>query len=285
MRFVATLLMWLVTTILVALAVPAAWSQQHLVDDDGYAALAQSAAQDPSLQSAMAAELAAQIQRLGGSNANERLIHAAAATYTASSAFPGQFAQANRYAHRWIFTDSIQSNVDSQGRWVVDIAPMLADSSFKQTLSEFNIKVPESLPIPLTDKASAVRPGSLRAVATWGPWASVGITVIAGLAAVVTLFVARKRGKVFAALGVSGLIIGAAGWAGIEVGRRYVDTALNNTSGNIRQIAQSMVGAAEASMHQWLNIILVAGGGMVLVGVLASLVAGLFKRKPAPPDG
>lgn len=283
MRFVATLLMWLVTTILVALAVPAAWAQQHLIDGDGYAALAGKAAEDPGLQSAMADELARQIMRLGGANVNERLIKAAAATYTASPAFPGQFAQVNQYAHRWLFTDSIQSNVDSQGRWVVDIAPMLSDPSFKQTLGEFDIKVPASLPIPLAEQASsAVRPGSLRSVAAWGPWVSVGITVIAGLAAVVTLFIARRRGKVLAALGVSGLILGAAGWAGIELGRRYVDAALDNTPNNIRQIAQSMISAVEGSMHQWLNITLIVGGGLVVVGVLASLIAGLFKRKPAP---
>ena len=54
MRFVATLLMWLVTTVLLALALPAAWVQQHLVDGDGYAALAQKAAADPGLQAATA---------------------------------------------------------------------------------------------------------------------------------------------------------------------------------------------------------------------------------------
>ena len=30
------------------------------------------------------------------------------AAYTASPVFPGQFAQANRIAHRWMFTDSVQ---------------------------------------------------------------------------------------------------------------------------------------------------------------------------------
>ena len=63
MRFVATLLMWLVTTILLAVALPAAWAQQHLVDSDGYAALAQQAASNPALQSAMAAELSTQVVR------------------------------------------------------------------------------------------------------------------------------------------------------------------------------------------------------------------------------
>lgn len=38
MRFVTALLLWLVTTVLLAAALPAAWAQKNLVDQDGYAA-------------------------------------------------------------------------------------------------------------------------------------------------------------------------------------------------------------------------------------------------------
>ena len=92
-----------------------------------------------------------------------------------------------------------------------------------------------------------------------------------------TLFVARSRGKAIAALGVSGLLVGAAGWAGIEFARRYVNDALINTSGEVRRIAGAMVGTAEASMHQWLNITLIVGGGLLIIGVIVSLLAGLAK--------
>ena len=44
MRFVLTALLWIVTTVLLAVAVPAAWAQQNVVDEDGYARLAQDAA-------------------------------------------------------------------------------------------------------------------------------------------------------------------------------------------------------------------------------------------------
>lgn len=277
MRFVATLLMWLVTTVLLALALPAAWVQQHLVDVDGYAALAQKAAADPGLQAATASELTTQVARLG-TGVNTGTVSLVAATYTASSAFPAQFAQANRFAHGWLFTDSVRSSVDPQGRWVIDFAPMLSDSSFKETLGEYNISVPTSVPIPLTDNApAALRPGALRAAATYGPWASVGLAVLAGVAAVLTLFMARSRGKMLVALGVSGLLVGAGGWAAIEFGRRHLDQALNNTSGNVRRIALAMVDAAEASMHQWLNISLIVGGGLVVIGVIVTLLAGLAK--------
>jgi hypothetical protein len=282
-RFVATLLMWVITTILLAVAVPAIWVQQHVVGIEGYTALAQQAAESSDLQSAMAAELADQALRLGGSNVNARLIKAAAETYTASPAFPGQFAQANRYAHRWLFTNSIQGSVDSQGRWIIDIAPMLSDASFRKTLDEYRVKVPDTLPIPLTDKtSSALRPGALRPAATWGLAVSIGVGAATVLFALFTVFIARNRGKVLVALGFSGLLVGAAGWIGIELGRRNVDAALSNTSGNIRQIAEAMVAAVEASMHHWLNLVLIGGGGLAVAGVLVALIAGFFKRKPAP---
>lgn len=277
MRFVATALMWLLTTILLAVAIPAAWVQQHLIDGDGYASLAQQAAADPGLQTAMASELTAQITRLG-SNVSPAVVNLAAARYTASPAFPAQFAQANRFAHSWLFTDTVRSSVDAQGRWVIDFAPMLADSAFKQTLSENNLTLPSSVPVPLTDNApAALRPGVLRPAATWGPWVSIALAVLAGLSALFTLFISRSRGKGFVALGISGLLVGAAGWAGIEFGRRSINSALDNTSGDIRRVAEVMVGTAERSLHQWLNVTLIIGGGLVIVGVIVILLASLAK--------
>ncbi len=277
MRFAATLLMWLVTTLLLAVALPAVWAQQHLVDEDGYAALAQKAATDPGLQSAMASELTTQVARLGTS-VNTGTVSLVAATYTSSSSFPGQFAQANRFAHRWLFTDRVSSSVDAQGRWVIDVAPMLSDAAFRETLSDYNVTLPSAIPIPLTDNApSVLRPGALRPVAAFGPWVSVGLAVLTGLFALFTLFIARSRGKMLVGLGVSGLLVGASGWAAIEFGRRRLDTVLDNASGDIRRIAEVLVGTAESSMHQWLNITLVVGGGLVVIGVIVSLLVSLAK--------
>ncbi|WP_445167174.1 hypothetical protein ACTXG7_25700 [Mycolicibacterium sp. Dal123E01] len=277
MRFATTLLMWLVTTLLLAVALPTAWVQQHLVDEDGYAALTQKAAADPGLQSAMASELTTQVARLGTS-VNTQTVSLVAATYTSSSSFPAQFAQANRFAHRWLFTDSIRSSVDEQGRWVIDIAPMLSDTAFKETLSDYNISVPSSVPIPLTDNApSVLRPGALRLAGTYGPWVSVGLAVLTGLFALFTLFVARSRGKMLVGLGVSALLVGACGWAAIEFGRRRLNTVLDNSTGEIRRIGDVLVNTAQDSMHQWLNITLVVGGGLVIIGVIVSLLVSLAR--------
>jgi hypothetical protein len=280
-RFVAAFLMWVLTTAALAVAVPAAWAQHNVVDEGGYAALATSAAKDSALQSAMAAELTAQLVTLAGNSGYDvrpDLLSGAATAYTRSAAFPGQFAQANRIVHRWMFTDAVQQS-DESGRWEIDLSPMLADSSFQNTLRDFGIRAPSTLVVPLTENVSdSLRPGQLRQLARWGPWVSVGAMVLTGVLALFTLAVARSRGKALAALGVSALIVGAAGWAGIEVAQRYLGRALDQTTGDVRDIAQAMVDHAEGSLHQWLNLTLAAGGVLVVFGVVVSMLGGLRKR-------
>lgn len=281
MRFLAALLFWLVTTALLAVAVPATWAQQTVVSQDGYAALAADAAKNPQLQEAMASELATQITALAADSGyelnNTALVRGVTAAYTANSGFPGQFAQANRIAHRWMFTDSVSRDSSDDNRWFVDIAPMLKDDSLRQTLGNLNLDVPETLMVPITvpESSAPLRPGQLRMLATWGPVVSIGACVLTGIFALLTFAAARQRGKALTALGVSALLVGAAGWAGIEVARRYIDDALNNTTGDIRTVADVMVNTAEASLHHWLNLTLAAGGVLAIFGVLVSVLGGL----------
>ncbi|MCW1959177.1 MAG: hypothetical protein KIH64_011660 [Mycobacterium sp.] len=283
LRTTATVVLWLLTTLLLALALPALWTQQHLVDRDGYAALAQRAATDTELQSAMAAELTAQVGRLGGSDST--VVSGIARAYTASSSFPGQFAQANAFAHRWLFTDTVGSSVDSQGRWVIDFAPMLSDPAFAQTLRDYNITVPSSVPIPLTDNApSVLRPGALHRIESWGPWVSWGLAVLTAGSAVLTLLASRRRGRALAALGAAGLLVGGAGWAAIELAQPHLQSALDQTSGSVRRVADVMAATARDSMHEWLNVTMIGGAGLVVVGVIVSLLAGLAQSPSRRAD-
>jgi hypothetical protein len=281
-RFVATLFLWIITTAALAVAVPTSWAQKNVVDENGYSALATSAAKEPQLQQAMANELGTQLKKLvegTGYDVSTDLLRSAAGAYTASPVFPGQFAQANRIAHRWMFTDSVQQ-ADASGRWQIDLSPMLSDSSFRQTLQRFGIEAPSTLEVPLTENLSdSVRPGQLRQLSTWGPWVSVGATILTGVLALLTLAAARSRGKALAALGVSALLVGGAGWAGLEVARRYINAALDRTTGDIRQVADAMVNHAEDSLHQWLNLTLAAGGVLVVFGAVVAMLGGL-RRKP-----
>jgi hypothetical protein len=93
-----------------------------------------------------------------------------------------------------------------------------------------------------------------------------------------TLAGARRRGKALTGLGVSALLAGAAGWAGIEAGGRYVNDALNHTTGDMRRIADVMVAHAESGLRHWLDATLAAGGALIVLGVLVAILGGLRKK-------
>jgi hypothetical protein len=277
---------WLVTTVALAVAIPAVWLQSNIVNEGGYAALAQEAAGDPALQSAMTAELTTRAMALIAARGGGRYpvdsseVHDAASAFTAGPEFPPLFAQANRAAHAWLFTEPQQGQNDNQ--WVLDVAPMLKDASFRQVLSSYSVTVPADLTVPVTvalpSTFESLRQGELSRLAKWGPWVSIGAAALSRLFALLTLAAARRGGKAVTGLGVSALLVGAAGWAGVEIGGRYINDALNRTTGDIRRIAEVMVGHAEAGLRHWLDLTLVASAVLVGLGVLVAIAGALRKK-------
>ncbi len=269
------MLLWLLATIALAVAVPGVWAQRNIIDANGYTGMAQKAATDPQLRAAVAEELANKATALiseHGSRVDAARVHGVASAYTAGPSFPSQFAQANRIAHSWAFAGT-QSGPDP---WVVDLAPMLNDTAFRQMLADYDVYLPATVTVPLTVSApKALRPGELHPLTTWGAWVSLAATVLTGTFAVLTLAAARSRGRALASLGVSALMVGAVGYAGIEVARRHIDDALDHASGDVRRVADAMVGYAEGSLHHWLDLTLVAGGALVVFGALTAMVGGL----------
>jgi hypothetical protein len=279
-RFALTVVLWLATTVCLAVAIPAVWVQRNIVDEGGYAAFAQRAAADPGLQSAAADELTTRAMALDAAHGAGRQpvdgeqVHEAAAAFTAGPAFPPLFAQANSAAHRWLFTAD-----GSGGSWAIDLAPMLKDASIQRTLNNHNVKVPATLTVPLTASVPrSLHQGQLSRLSTWGPWASVGAAALAGICALLTLAAARRRGKALTGLGVGALLVGASGYAGIEIGRRYANDALNRTTGDIRRVAEVMVDRVESGLHQWLNVALLAGAALVGFGVIVAVLGSLWKK-------
>ena len=286
MRFAGTVVSWLVTTVALAVAIPAVWLQLNIVNEGGYAALAQNAAGDPALQSAMTAELTTRAMALiaargwGRYPVDSSQVHDVASAFTAGREFPPLFAQANRAAHAGLFTEPRPGLNDNQ--WVLDVAPMLRDASFQQVLSSHDVTVPADLTVPVTvslpSTFRSLRQGELSRLAKWGPWVTIGATALSGLFALLTLAAARRRGKALTGLGVSALLVGAAGWAGVEIGGRYINDALNRTTGDIRRIAEVMVAHAEAGLRHWLDLTLVAGAVLVGLGMLVAVAGGLRKK-------
>ena len=284
MRFVATMFLWLVTTVALAVALPAMWAQRNIVDANGYAAFAQSAAKDPRLQQAMASELTTQMVSLGFEQRLRPQLRSGARGDDGLHP-ERRFPRAVRAGEPYRAHLDVHRRDPPPGRHRRSLAdrhlpPMLSDPSLRQTLGNLESRCAGHAgrcPITVSDTAG-MQPGQLRQLSTWGPWVSIGAAILTGVLALLTLAAARARGKALAALGVSALLVGAAGWAGLEVARRFVNDALDRTSGDIRQVADAMVNHAEGSMHQWLNLTLAAGGVLVVFGVLVSMLGGLRRR-------
>ncbi|OBA82784.1 hypothetical protein A9W99_10370 [Mycobacterium sp. 1164966.3] len=284
MRLTLTVVLWLATTAALVVLVPASWLQRNIVDVDGYGRLARKAAADPALQSAMAAELTTRAMRLitdHGGTADTSQVHDVVAKFTASPAFPPLFAEANKAAHNWLFSKP-QSGQDSE--WVVDLAPMLNESSVQQMLTSHHVTVPTKLTVPVTvtvpSTTQSLRQGQLGWLATWGPWASIGAAAMSALFGFLLLVAARRRGRALAAIGIAVLLEGAAGWAAIELADRRIITELNRTTGDFRTVGDVMVRYAKSSLHEWLNLTLLTGATLVVLGVIVAAVFSL-RRKSA----
>lgn len=275
MRFFTAALFWLLATAALGVTLPMVWAQCNLVDAGGYARLASHAAAEPALQDAVAAELSTQTVRLirgHGLNIDPAPVRAAAAEYTAGPSFPQQFAQINRDGHAWLLSG------EDTGPWEIDVVPMLRDKAFAELLSDYNVGLPASMTVPLTPTSTElVRPAELHRIAVWAPWLGLVLVALTGLCATLTLAAARHRGRALASLGVAGLLVGAAGWSGIEVARRYLNQLLNQATGDIRRIADAIADVAEDSLHHWLNLTLAASAVLVVFGVAVALVGGLRK--------
>ena len=105
-----------------------------------------------------------------------------------------------------------------------------------------------------------------------------GTAAIRRRSAVVDRILIEMWRRALAGLGISALLVGAAGWVGIEVARRRINDTLTDTTGDIRRIADVMVGQARGSLHHWLDLTLAAGGALVVLGVLVALLGSLRKR-------
>jgi hypothetical protein len=272
-------LLWLFTTAALAVAVPMAWAQTHVIDVNGYQSMAKRAASKPALQAAVASELTSRAMALlnqHGYHVDSSLVHQVAAGYTAGPDFPPQFADANRLVHSWMFTGA---DTQSEGnQWVIDLAAMLKDSAFAPLLADYNVQVPATVRVPVTVSTPKIlQPGVLRPLATWGLWVSLVAAALTGISALLMLATAHSRGRALAALGVSALLAGADGWAAIEIARRHINDALNDTNGDVRRVADVMVGEAKSSLHQWLDLALAAGAVLVVLGVLTAVLGSLRK--------
>ena len=197
MRFVAALFFWLVTTVALAVAVPAVWAQRT---SSTKTAMPRWPRRRPRIRGCSRRWRGADhadddADADNGYELNTDLVRGVAAAYTGEHGFPGQFGQANRMAHRWMFTDSVARAGSTDGQWLIDLAPMLSDSSFRQTLGNFDVDVPHTLTVPITVSSTArTATGPAEAVGDVGAVGQRRRGVLTGMFALLTIAAAPLTG-------------------------------------------------------------------------------------------
>lgn len=278
MRFIFAALLWVLTTVALAGTVTAAWTQNRVINEDGYAKLVAPAADDPVVQRAVADELTAQIVALGkkqGTRVDQSRVADMTTEYTHTAKFRDDFVTVAREAHRWLFTYSTIAQRDSQGRWQIDLAPMA------RTLVPpgMGLKVPDTLQASITDEAlGPLAPGRLASLTRFGPiavWVGVGLTLL--LAGMMQLAV-RRTTKGIVALGISTLLVGATGWAALEVGLSHAKRPLARLTEEAREVADAVLHQAVGNAHQWLSVTMIAGVLVIIAGIAAGALGSLLRR-------
>ena len=213
MRFLAALLFWLVTTVLLAVAIPAIWAQQNVVERGRVRGPGASRGQGSQLQEAMASELSTQIMSAGRRQRlcpQPRLVRGVTSAYTAQfrlsrTVRAGQPHRAPVDVHR-LRPVTTRPRRPLAGRHRTDALRRLAAADARQSQprcagdadgADHGARV--------TRYCGPVSCGCCRRGARGS---SIGVGVLTGVAALLTLAAARSRGKALAALGVSALLVG-----------------------------------------------------------------------------
>lgn len=281
MRTLASAFFALFALALTAGSLSAAWVEKNLVQEQGFVALAAPLGDDPRFQAALSDSLAAEIVGSAGlpdrvADFVEPIIADAASSVTESSGYPAAWDATLRLSHAVTFAgvpenpgESVPAALSLDLGPVADLVADTAGSSLG-----IDVPVPEDTTV---DIGSFERGGLVRAVAgAVGSWPLIALA--AGICALLSLLIARRRGTTLALLGLGVVLIGSTGWAvaglvpdaaAAAAGPSAVAQVFAN--GLSSQVALNL---AESSMP-----VVLAGGAAVVVGVVLGLVGAVLGRR------
>ncbi len=277
MRTLFSALFAIVAIVLTPVAVSAAWMDQQVVSEQGFVELAGPLGGDEEFQSSLADALGEHLSTQTGLPAelNALVKPVIAETVQSVATLPGYEDAWNESLHRsheLIFTGQ-QTGGEGLS---LEIAPIvaLAVSSFSESTG-FNVEAPGSVPVEVGSGNERQLVNQMQRVASvWLP-----IAVVAGVAAVIALLVAKVRSTTLALMGLGVALSGALLWyltenyrdvvpqqgGGSEVGRLFRDSLLAR-------------GADEFSL--WTVYLMGAGAVVFVLGsVIRSMVGRRFDRR------
>ena len=214
MRSVLALVLGLVTLVMTAVAVPAAWSSQNLTNQQGFVELAAPMGQDAKFRSALAAAIAEEVRNQsqlppGLQELVDPIIARAAGAVTGLEEFPQAWNEALAKSHAL----TLEAEGPGEGALRLDIAPIvaLAIQRVADTLGT-EIPVQEELIVDIGQADQQQSVDLVQRVANEWRWIAAG--ALAGL--LLTLLVARRASTALAWLGIGAVILSVGFWLAAE---------------------------------------------------------------------
>jgi hypothetical protein len=267
----------LIGLLMAAVAVPAIWVDRNIVQEDGFVALAAPLGKDPVFQRRLATAA------VGSLSAGDRIpealseqalpiLETAAQSLTGMPGYPDAWAETLRKSHRLTFADpgTLPAEADGATSLTLDVAPLVGLVA-KQ--------VSDTTKLPLTAPEQVLihigQSNQRQAVERVAAYAPMGYAVAIGavIAFLLALVAARRRWTVLAGTGAGALVLAGA-WklAADAAGGALAGTSSGNEVADI--FKREFVSASTGSFGQWILIVAVAGGVLLVVGLVLRVVAG-----------
>lgn len=285
MRTFVSAIAVMIGILLAAVAVPAMWVDQNVVQEDGFVRLASPLGQDPEFQRRLASAAVASFNPAGQTpdfmaNGMVPVLEAAAGSLTGLPGYPAAWEETLRKSHRLSFAEpgSLPPEASDSTSLTLDVAPLLG------LLTQ---RVSEATGVPLTPPGETLisigQSGHRELTANLTAYAPMGYALAAGsgLAFVLALVVARRRWLIFLVAGVGGLFLAALWKLGSDLAS---GAASAMPSGNaVAEVFQrELVKASAASFGQWINASFWTAGFLLLAGIVLAIFQG--RRAGSRPE-
>jgi hypothetical protein len=262
----------LVAIVAAAVAVPAYFVNERVVDRDGFRETVAPLADNTTVQQYIADEITAQVSSQAPL-VPDGLIAPLADAYTKSDNFEQDFADAMIQQHDWLFKEATP---ESEGEVMsLDLTAMvnrvIADVGFG------GIEIKGPILVPLSDSAqSGLEAGRYHNLGNQIGLLAISSLVIAVVATVLALVVARRRGFVLLAVGFGVILGGIATWLlGEGVQRRALDE-VSGADDSAREVADIIVDKVVGDMQE---VGLIAVGAGVALGAVGLLISVALERR------
>ena len=257
-------LLTLIAMAAIVVGVPAWWITERVVDSEGFAATIAPVAASSSVKEFMADEITTGVTDNSGGVLQESAVSAVATVYTNSPQFADDFVTIATAQHDWLFDEP--SAGSESGVMHLDITDVV-----NRVLQQQGIPVAAAGPVTVpigNGGGTNLEAGRYHQTGQDITRLAYGASVIAVIAGLAALLIARRRGTVLAWLGVSGIAAAATLWVvGVLLDQR-AQQEIDGAQGSGRQTADLVIDGLVSDAH---HVALIAGGvgaGVLILGVI-----------------